>query len=364
MAESEPDPRQGRVALVGEFPPPAAGMTIQAEMLRARLCAAGYAVSSVRTNAPLPAWLEGVRGVRALARWGWFLWQCRRLVGAEVVHVFACSGLSFLLFAAPPVWFGRLLRRRVVLHYHGGALSEFAARHPWLLGRTVAAADRLVVPSGFLQEVFSELGHAADVVGNPADLRAFPFSPRPAGAPVVLSCRNLEPVYDVATSLRAFAELHRTVPQARLLVAGDGSLRRDLETLAGALGLEEAVSFLGNVPSTQMPGLLARAHVLINSTRADNLPGSILEAFAAGVPVVSTDAGGIPWLVRHETNGLLAPVGDAAALACHLARVIDDPALARELAMHGRETAVGYQWTKIEPLWHAIYRGQPLPRAA
>ncbi len=364
MPQIEPQSASGRVALVAEFPPPAAGMTVQAAMLRDRLQAAGYAVAPVRTNTPLPDWLERLRFVRGLVKWLCFAWQCRRLAGAEIVHVFACSGLSFVLFAVPPVWVGRLLGRRVVVHYHGGAAGAFAERYPWLLGRTLAAADRLVVPSGFLQQVFAGLGHQAEVVGNPTDLEAFHFRPRPEGDPVVLSCRNLEPVYDVATGLRAFAYMHRHMPGARFLIAGDGRQRQELESLTAALDIGPAVSFLGNVPSTRMPDLLAQAHILINSSRADNLPGSILEAFAAGVPVVSTAAGGIPWLVQDEESGLLAPVGDARRLGEQLLRLARDQTLATGLAARGHAIAAGYRWSEIEPLWRAIYAGARSRRAA
>lgn len=353
----------GRLALVGEFPPPAAGMTVQADMLVRSLEAEGVSVSAVRTNPALPAVLERVWLLRGAIKWARFLLACRVLRSVDVVHVFACSGLSFALFALPPVLLGRVLGKGVVLHYHGGAVQEFARQHRRLLHWTLARVDRLVVPSGFLQHVFDKLGYAADVIGNPTDLHAFRFRPRPRREPVVLACRNLEPVYDVGTAIRAFGVLHELRPAARLVVAGDGSQRPTLERLVSELGLGAAVEFVGSVPNERMPELLNAANVLINSSRADNLPGSIVEAFASGVPVVSTDAGGIPWLIEDEVNGLLAPVGDWRVLGAQLVRMVRDAQMAGRLVSQGRQVAESLSWKRIGPRWQGVYR-QLAPRRA
>ena len=354
----------GRLALVAEYPPPAAGMTVQAQQLQRRLRAAGVEVVMIRTNPRLPGWLARVRYLRGLLRWSRFLWDCRRLRTVEVAHVFACSGLSFLLFVVPAVILARVWERGVVLHYHGGAAESFAQRHPRLVARTLARVGRLVVPSEYLREVFGRLGYPAEVIGNPTDLAAFPFRERPGGDPIVLSCRNLLPVYDVATSVRAFAAVVRRLPGARLLIAGDGPQLDELRRLAAELGIGAAVEFLGNVPNERMPELLARAQILINSSRVDNLPGSILEAFAAGVPVVSTDAGGIPWLVRDGVNGLLAPVGDWERLGAQAVRLIEDPGMATRLARQGRVTVEELSWERIGARWQAVYAALPSTRSA
>ncbi|HMF59692.1 MAG TPA: glycosyltransferase family 4 protein, partial [Vicinamibacterales bacterium] len=121
------------------------------------------------------------------------------------------------------------------------------------------------------------------------------------------------------------------------------------------LGVGE-VEFCGAVPRNCIGELLDRADVFVNASRIDNMPVSILEAFAAGLPVVSAASGGIPYLVEHERTGLLSAVGDVQALARNVRRVIADPLLARRLAGNAREESSRYEWPAIRAEWLHVYR--------
>ncbi len=352
-----------RIALVAEFPPPDAGMPLQARLLCDRLERDGVQVLAVRSNPSVPAPVRPLRGIRGALRWARFLAACRAIRRADAVHVFACSGLSFWLYALPPVLLGRRWRRAVILHYHGGGAARFLRRWGPAVRAVLRRADRVVVPSGYLREVFAGVGVDAEVISNPAEVGRYRFGDAAARPPVVLSCRNLYAVYDVATALRAFAVLRQAVPEARLLVAGDGPERPALQRLAARLGIQAAVTFLGQVPNERMPELFARARVLLNTPRVDNLPGSVIEAFAAGVPVVSTAAGGVSWLVRDGETGLLAPVGEYRTLGRHLVRLMREPDTVRRLAAAAHAEIGRFDWRRIGPRWRALYE-RLRPRAA
>src|SRR5882672_2970402 len=160
-------------------------------------------------------------------------------------------------------------------------------------------ADALVVSSGYLAAVFARAGLPTQRIANIVDFDRFRFRARPSLRPVFLSNRHLEDLYNVACVLRAFALIQRTYPEARLVVAGDGSQRPALLCLAAELGLRN-YEFVGRLAPDRMPSLLDAADVYLNAPNIDNMPGSILEAFASGLPVVTTDAGGIPDIVQHE----------------------------------------------------------------
>jgi len=344
------------VGLVAGFPPPGAGMTVQAETLRRRLTEDGLVVKAVRTNPQLTGPLrplQRVRFVRGAIAWARYAWALRALPATDIVHVFASSGLSFFLFVAPAVAVGRVLRRPVVMHYHGGAAATFLDRWGWLAAPFVRAADRVVVPSGFLVDVFARHGIAAVTIANPVDVPSVDAAP--GEPPVVLSCRNLTPIYDIATAIDAFARLVAVVPAARLLVAGDGPDRSALERQADAIGLADRVEFLGNVDPDDMATVRARATLLINTSRVDNQPVSLLEALAAGLPVVSTDAGGIPDMVSHDVDALLAPVGNADALGAHLSSLAQDDTLAERLRAAGRVRARAFRWEAVRSAWFRLY---------
>jgi peptidoglycan/xylan/chitin deacetylase (PgdA/CDA1 family) len=348
------------VALVSEYMPPAAGMTVQAETLLRRLRADGIDIFRVSTNPVCGgalAWIQRVRYLRGVIGWVRYLINLTSVRKADLVHLFSASGLTFLLFSVPTVVAARLLRRPLVMHYHGGGAAEFFGRWGRAALPFVRAADSVVVPSRFLREVFAAHGVHAAAIPNPIEVE--PIVPAPDQL-VVLSCRNLTPVYDIATAIRAFERLSAERPDARMLIAGEGPDRQALERQVAAAGLSGRIDFLGNVPHAEMAMVRARASILVNSSRTDNQPVSILEAMAAGLAVVSTDAGGIPAMLSHGEDALLSPVGDARRLGENLSRVASDVVLRRRLTLAARARVLDFRWEAVGPEWWTLY-GELMP---
>jgi glycosyltransferase involved in cell wall biosynthesis len=122
------------------------------------------------------------------------------------------------------------------------------------------------------------------------------------------------------------------------------------------LGLGESVRFPGNVANDGMHALYDAADIYLNTSRVDNQPVSILEAFACGLPVVSTAVGGIPDMVTHGEDALLAPDDDPAALAGLLRALLRDGALAARLAQNGHRRMLAHSWENIYRQQGALYR--------
>jgi len=339
------------VCLVAELPPPTGGMAVQAQRLGDGLRGEGHVVWNVRSNAlsyssPLRR-VKYLRGVVNLALFiAELVWLLPR---ADVVHIFSTSNLSFFLFTVPPALLGRLLGRRVIIHYHGGGAEEFFRAWPRAVLPVLRGADSLIVPSGFLVNAFARFGLAAVPIVNTLDLGRFRFEMHEPLQPRVLIARHLRFPYNVACGIRAFARLHVQFPNATLTVAGDGREREELERLCSELGLSRCVRFVGNVDNARMHDLFHEAHIYLNSSQIDNQPVSILEAFACGLPVVSTAVGGIPYMVRQGEDGLLADDNDDTTLAEHMVRLLSDAALARRLVLSGRERIAEYTWVKVYP---------------
>lgn len=352
------DLRGRRLLLVGPVPPPAGGMANQTRQLGELLRAAGLQVTALATNAPYqPAWIGRVQGLRALARlltYAIALWRdCGR---HELVHLMANSGWSWHLFAAPAIWIARLRGRPVVVNYRGGEAGPFLARSIGWVRPSLARCTRLVVPSGFLREVFGVHRVVAEIVPNIIDTQRFAPASPPSGDFHVLVARNLEPIYDNASALRALALLRQQVPQARMTVAGSGPERAALEALRDELGLQQAVRFVGRLEREAMAEAYRSAHALLNTSLVDNMPNSLLEALASGVPVVSTEVGGVPYIVRQAQTALLVPAADAPAMAAALARLAQDAALAQRLRDSGLAEVQQYTWARVGPQWAAVYR--------
>jgi glycosyltransferase involved in cell wall biosynthesis len=278
----------------------------------------------------------------------------RELRTADVVHVFSASYFSFLLAPLPAVLVARLLGKPVVLNYRSGEAPDHLRRSA-IARATLRAVDRNVVPSRFLKDVFATFGIDADIVPNIVDLDRFRFRRRDALQPRLVSTRNFEPLYNVACTLRAFRLVQDRWPDARLTLVGAGSQERNLRQLAEDLGLRH-VTFAGRVPPTDIWRFYADADIYIQTPDIDNMPASVIEAFASGCPVVSTDAGGVPAILTDGTHGLLAPIGDHVGVAAAVLRLLHDAELAGRIADAALESCGAYQWRAVRTAWVELYR--------
>ena len=347
-----------RIGLVGPQPPPAGGMALQTRQLAELLRREQANVLLVSTNAPYwPTWVEPWRGVRAVCRLLQYLPALWRVTGqVDLLHVMSNSGWSWHLFTVPAVWVARLRGVPVVINYRGGAAEAFLARAAGAVRLTLASSASLVVPSRFLVDVFARHSMATEVVPNIIDLACF----RPASvlseAPRVLVARNLEAIYDIATAVRAFAVVRARLPDASLVLAGSGPEEPALRRLVQQMGLQDCVHFAGRLNREQVADELRRCRVALNPSRVDNMPNAVIEALAAGVPVVSTRVGGVPYMVEDGKTALLVPVGDAPAMAQALLRVLQDAALADQLRAAGQQSAAQWSWASAGPAWADVYK--------
>jgi len=274
----------------------------------------------------------------------------------HVIHAFSASYFSYLLAPLPAMAIGRLFGRATVLNYRSGEARDHLTR--W---RTTAVptmrrfATRIVVPSRYLVDVFGESGLEACSISNFVPIDELPYRRRSELAPVFLSNRNLEPLYNVGCTIRAFAAVQTEYPHASLTIVGDGALRRELEGLAGSLALRN-VQFIGRVAPSEMGRLYDAADIYLNSPDIDNMPGSIIEAFACGIPVVTTNAGGIPYVVTHGRTGLMVERDDARGMADAALRLLREPALALDIADMARaECEARYVWPAVRRQWEQLY---------
>jgi glycosyltransferase involved in cell wall biosynthesis len=309
-----------------------------------------------RSNALLRL-LQGVKYLRTVATSiAYVASLIRRLPKYDVVHVFSASYWSFLLAPTPAILIGKWLGKRVVLNYRSGEADDHLQRWRRTAIPTMRRADAVVTPSGYLVDVFARFGVRAEAISNFVDPEAVVYRRRTSLRPVFLSNRNFQTLYNVPCVLRAFAAIQGRIPDARLIVIGDGPEREHVHETARALALRY-VEFIGAVRPTDMGRWYDEADVYLNASDIDNMPNSIIEAFACGLPVVTTRAGGIPYVVEHERNGLLVDCGDDEGLARAALRLLEDPALAQRVIAEGLwDVEQQYTWASVSDRWAALYR--------
>ena len=278
----------------------------------------------------------------------------RELARADVVHVFSASYASFLLAPLPAMLVARALGKPVVLNYRSGEAPDHLQRSA-IARYAIARVDANIVPSTFLVDVFRRFGIEASVIPNIVDLERFRFRDRAPLGPRLVSTRNFDALYNVAATLRAFRLVQARWPEATLTLVGGGPQELELRALAAALCLRH-VTFAGRVQPDQVAGFYAGHDIYVQSPDIDNMPTSVIEAFASGLPVVSTDVGGVPAIVTHERHGLLAPAGDHEMLAAHVLRLLDDPDRARAMARAAYATCQACTWPAVRERWLDAYR--------
>jgi len=272
----------------------------------------------------------------------------------DLIHIFSASYLSFVLAPTPAILISKLFGKKVILNYHSGEAEDHLRRWRRSAIPTIKLADRIVVPSNYLKHVFETFGLPATAIYNLIETDTFRFRARDPLQPVFLSNRNFEAHYGVEQVLRAFAVIQERIPEASLTVAGDGPERLRLEQLADDLKLRNT-KFVGRVDHSRIPELYNSSQVFLNGSTIDNQPLSILEAFACGLPVVTTNAGGIPYMVENERTALMVECNDHQALAIAAIRLLAEPILAQRLISEGRKECEKYSWTAVRHQWIDLY---------
>jgi L-malate glycosyltransferase len=351
-----------RVLIVGPSLRFLGGQAVQAERLvRGLRTISGLSVEYLVVDPVLPAplaWMQRIKLVRTVVTslaYGWSL--LRRVPLADTVHVFSASYWSFLLAPVPAMLVGRLFGKRVLLNYHSGEADDHLTRWGWHAKPLIRLADDVIVPSEFLVDVFARHGISASVIANHLDVSRMQARERATLRPRFFSNRNFEAHYNVSAILDAFKVVQAAHPDASLVVAGNGPLRASLEAHATALGLQH-VRFTGPVPPDDMPALYADADVYVNASLIDNMPLSLLEAYASCLPVITSDAGGIPWIAKHGETAVVVPAGDTRALAANMLDVLAQPDLALARATRARQyVESAFSWEQVSAKWTRAYLG-------
>ncbi len=332
------------VLLIGNFLSGHDGRRTYSEDLAARLEAAGAGVLRASTLMFRPARMADMTGAALGARGDYRV---------AVIDVY--SGRAFL-WANVAARVAKMRGRPVVLALHGGRLPEFAARHGARVGRLLRLADAVVAPSGYLRDALAPWRGDIAVIPNAVEVERYPFRLRTRAEARLTWLRSYHAIYNPEMAVEVLARVRAEKADARLTMYGadkDGSLERVREA-ARRLGVEEALELRGAIPKEAVGEALAEANVFLNTTNTDNTPVSVLEAMACGLCVVSTNPGGVPYLVEDGVDGLLVQPGDADGMAKAVLRVLTEEGLSGRLSAMARRKAERHDWSRVLGEWESL----------
>lgn len=255
------------------------------------------------------------------------------------------------------------LARKIGLKYitmlRGGDLPKRLAKHPKLCAMIFNHAYKNVAPSGYLLDHFQKQGLQNMIyIPNTIEIDNYAFKQRQIEQPRLLWVRAFAAIYNPCMAVEVFKSIKQQFPEATLCMVGpdkDGSLEKT-KKLALEYGLD--VQFTGKLSKTDWIRLSQDYDIFLNTTHFDNTPISVIEAMALGLPVISTDVGGIPFLLENNATALLVSDGDAAGMADAIKAVAEDKNLADTLAQNARLKAESFDWQRVKSFWDEILRMQ------
>lgn len=329
------------VLLICNYKPKVGGISGQVDILQKMLQADGHTAEVFSTKAPLLRRMLLPFKLKSTGK------------DFDVFHIHCCSNWGFLP-AVVGVSVGRRLGKRIVLTYHGGGGEKFFDRHPKLVRHYLTRTDANIVLSGFLAQVFEKHGLPFVTIPNILELDDSRFRLRERLHPNYICTRAHEPLYNIPCILRAFRKVQSIHPEATLTLVGGGSEHGNLVRMAEELGLQN-VTFTGRVANEDIYTYLDRADIMLSAPMVDNMPVSVLEAMNAGLLVISSKVGGVPYMVKNNNTGLLFDSDDSDALAGKMLWAVDNQTVARAIALQGHKAVSRYRWENIKVQLYETY---------
>jgi len=316
------------------------------EALAARLEEKGWSISLTS---------DEINPVLRLMDMVWVTITKRKEYVLAVVDLF--SGRAFL-WAEVCTLVLRILNKPYVIAMRGGNLPEFSIQYPKRVNQMLDNAPSIISPSKYLQLEMKKFSNKIEIIPNPIELPKYKFESRKEPVARLVWLRAFHEIYNPTLAPKIIKNLSVDFPDIELTMVGpdkgDGSFEKTIEA-ANRLGVKDRIAFPGLVSKNEVPYWLNKDDIFINTTNVDNTPVSVIEAMACGLCVVSTNVGGIPYLLEDGVDALLVPPDDPQAMAEAVKRILSDPELAAKLSMNAREKSESFSWEKVLPMWEALF---------
>lgn len=331
-----------KILLIANYQEGVGGISVQVKLQRDLLRGDGYACDILSTKGSVAKRIKAVFALLSKGR------------KYDVFHIHACSDRGFLP-AVLGISIGRLFKKRIVLTFHGGGAEGFFRRKEGFVKHYLTRTSANIVLSGFIGKVFDRYGIPYTVIPNVLEADGSTFRARIEIRPRFISIRSLTDTYNIKCTLRAFAIVLEKYPDARLTLLGGGPLKAELEQFVADHRIRN-VLFVGQVPNTEISRYLDEADIMVSSPRFDNMPVSVLEGFRAGLLVISSKVGGVPYMIEDGQNGLLFENDNDRQMAERMMAAVEDSEATRRMIANARQSLEEYKWENCREKLLALYQ--------
>ena len=269
------------------------------------------------------------------------------------IDTYSTSNFYYTLVAALTCQFFKLPYIPIL---HGGGLPDRLKNSPKLCKIVFSKAAVNISPSHYLMDAFQEYGYDVEYIPNYIDTENYPSSIRSKLRPRLLYVRSFHKIYNPEMAVNVLKKLSIDYPDIELCMVGpdkDGSKAR-VEQLAESLGVGDKLTVTGRLSKEEWIKLSGKYDIFINTTNFDNLPVSVIEAMCLGFPVVSTNAGGLPYLIKDNVDGMLVNLGDDEAMVSCIKRLVEDADLAGNMSKTAIEKGKSFDWKNIQGQWDEL----------
>ena len=274
-----------------------------------------------------------------------------------VAKIDVFSGLAFI-WAYLSGRLLTLLHKPYILTLHGGNLPSFSAKYSRPVMRLLSGAKAVTAPSEYLVQKMEPYYTGIRLITNGIDYNKYQGFARPDNGSTLLWLRAFHGIYNPELCPKFLAKLKNQGLIVDMIMIGpdkgDGSLNKTIE-LAESLCVMDQIKIVPGIPKDEVPHALSQGDIFINSTNVDNIPVSLIEAMASGLPIVTTNVGGVPWLVEDGVDGLLVPPDDPDAMANAVKEILTHSEFAARLSANARKKAENYDWSNILPQWEQLF---------
>ncbi len=330
------------ILLIANYKEGVGGISIQVELLEKHLLAEGYNVKIFGTKKTF---------FKRLFLPFLLFFEARNF---DFFHMHGCSYFGFFPIALGVI-VGKIFNKKTIVTYHGGDANDYFTKHPKFVKFFLKKTDVNIVLSGFLEKIFEKHSLPCVVIPNIIELDKKQFKYRQVIAPNYISVRTLSPLYNIPCILKAFSIVKKRYQNASLMILGDGIEKANLQNLSEELKLEQ-VQFVGKIPNSEIYNYLNKADILVSSPLIDNQPVSILEAFNAGLLVISSRVGGVPYMISDNETGLLFESNNEVELAKKMIEAVEDQNKSLKIIKNAKNKCSYYSWEYVRNLIISIYQ--------
>ncbi len=330
-----------KILLICNYKPGVGGISGQVELLQKYLRSEGHTAEIFSTKVSILRRLLIPLKLLHVAR------------GYDVLHIHCCSGWGFLP-AVIGITIGQRFKKRNVLTYHGGDGERFFDRHPRLVSHYLTRTDANIVLSGFLAKIFDKHHIPHTIIPNFIELDEKHYRLRETLKPNFICTRAHEPIYNIPCILRAFQKVLTELPQSTLTIVGGGSQHEALIQMVKDMELQN-ISFTQKVDNQEIYHYLDLADIFLSAPIIDNMPVSVLEAMNAGLLVISSQVGGVPYIIDDGETGLLFDSDNHEELAQKMLWAVDNQDVARKLIVKANQEVKKYSWENTKDKLYDTY---------